>query len=141
MRIYYYILFGFVGFSVLSFCVPHSSTELTVEEVNLDPIISSTKVNEAMVYAKKNGMDTTIAFFIDFSIPSGKNRLFVYNFKKGEILKSTLCAHGSGNKGFSSSDEVIFSNVPESHYSSIGKYKVGARGWSNTNYEAKRLIY
>ena len=131
MRKYLFVLLGFISLVTFSFCSPSLGTGNDEKSPELKPTISSTKIKEALDFAKKNKMDTTIALFIDFSIASGKNRLFVYDFKSGSILKSSLCAHGSGTNTFVSGDDVEFSNVPESHCSSKGKYKVGNRGWSN----------
>jgi len=131
MRKYLFVFLGLISLVTFSFCSPSLGTGNDEKSAELKPIISSTKIKEALAFAKKNKMDTTIAIFIDFSIASGKNRLFVYDFKSGNILKSSLCAHGSGTSTFISGDDVEFSNVPESHCSSKGKYKVGKRGWSN----------
>ena len=68
------------------------------------------------------------------SIHSGKNRLFLYNFSKDSVTSKALFAHGSCDNlpGVDYSDiEPKFSNIPETHCSSLGKYKIGKRGSSN----------
>lgn len=131
MRTFLLVFLLIFSFGVFSFCTSHLGTGNSDNSKSSKPAISSTKIKEAFDFAKKNKMDTTIALFIDFSIPSGKNRLFVYDLKNKKVLKSALCAHGSGTESFFSGDKVKFSNVPESHCSSEGKYKIGKRGWSN----------
>lgn len=91
--------------------------------------ISKARLQEAHNYSKKNNLDTTVAIFIDFSIHSGKNRFFVYSFAKKTVLFSGLCAHGSG-KG-SNANKPVFSNEIGSKCSSLGKYKVKNRAYSN----------
>jgi hypothetical protein len=66
-------------------------------------------------YINKN-YDYTI--IVDYSIPSGKNRFFVYNLKKECILKS-LCECGKESKGI-----PIFSNNIGSNCSSLGKFEI-----------------
>ena len=63
------------------------------------------------------------------SIPSGKNRLFVYDFRKKEIVVQGLCAHGVG--GGSTATKPIFSNTEGSDCTSLGKYTVKNRSYSN----------
>ena len=114
--------------AIFGFCISDTENDLTSIEKTL---ITKSKIMEAKAFAIQNKMDTTVAIFVDFSIPSGKYRMFVWDYTQTRIVKSVLCAHGSGNSSFVSDDKVVFSNVPESHYSSKGKYKIGSRGWSN----------
>lgn len=87
--------------------------------------INQSKIKEALAFCKKNKMDTTICIMLDMSIHSGKNRLFVYHFKKNEIVIESLCAHGVG--GGSTPLKPVFS----SYCTSLGKYKVKGRSYSN----------
>ncbi len=73
-------------------------------------------------YAKKNNFNTSHCFLIDMTIPSNQQRFFVYNLQTDSVEMAGLVCHGSGKK---SSNEIIFSNEPNSLCSSIGKYKVG----------------
>ncbi|BDD00612.1 murein L,D-transpeptidase catalytic domain-containing protein [Persicobacter psychrovividus] len=68
------------------------------------------------------------------SVHSGKYRLFVYDFNNDRIERSALVSHGCGESWWGadqSKTNPVFSNIPESHKSSLGKYKIGKRGWSN----------
>lgn len=92
-------------------------------------LIKSEKLMEAFAFAKKNQLDTGVCVMIDMSLPSGKNRLFVYDFKQKKIVISGLCAHGVG--GGSTATTPVFSNVVGSNCTSLGKYKLKNRSYSN----------
>ncbi|WP_410220424.1 murein L,D-transpeptidase catalytic domain-containing protein [Pedobacter sp.] len=92
-------------------------------------IIKSEKLQEAYIFCKKNQLDTAICIMVDMSIPSGKNRLFVYDFKQKKVIISGLCAHGVG--GGSTATKPVFSNEVGSNCTSLGKYKVNNRSYSN----------
>jgi len=71
-------------------------------------------LNKANRIAKK-----TIISIVDFSKSSTQKRLFVLDISTGQILFNSLVAHGrnSGNEY-----ATRFSNLPESHQSSLGFY-------------------
>lgn len=92
-------------------------------------IIKNEKIAEAFAFAKKNKLDTTICIMVDMSIPSGKNRLFVYDFKQKKTIIAGLCAHGVG--GGSTATNPVFSNKVGSNCTSLGKYTVKNRSYSN----------
>jgi hypothetical protein len=73
-------------------------------------------------YLKANKFNTTHCFLIDMKIPSNYKRFFVYNVVKDSVELSGLVTHGSGT---TSTDEIIFSNKPNSLCTSFGKYKIG----------------
>jgi len=50
---------------------------------------------QALSYCEQNKMNTEYYFLVDFSIHSGRNRFFIYNFKDSTILKSALVTHGT----------------------------------------------
>ncbi len=83
------------------------------------------KATELKAYAVANNFNTEYAFLIDMSLPSGKNRFFIYNFKKDIIEASSLVAHGFGSSIPNNYDELVFSNTPDSYMTSLGKYKIG----------------
>jgi len=88
-----------------------------------------TKADSAMLYCKQKGLNTDYCILIDFNIPSGKNRFFVWDFKKDTIKYQSLVCHGYGQK--STQKKPIFSNVEGSYCSSLGKYKMGVRSYSS----------
>ncbi|MDR2861432.1 MAG: murein L,D-transpeptidase catalytic domain family protein [Syntrophobacterales bacterium] len=89
------------------------------------------KAEEALSFCKDNEYNTDFCILIDMKIHSGKYRLFVYDFNGKEIERKALCAHGRG-KGDKKSkkDKPLFSNEEGSFLTSLGKYKTGARSYS-----------
>ncbi|RYE22357.1 MAG: hypothetical protein EOP51_13460 [Sphingobacteriales bacterium] len=72
-------------------------------------------------FSLAKGYNPRIAFLVDMSIPSGRNRFFVYNMQKDSIEIAGLVTHGYGSPNAG----IEFSNIPGSYCSSLGKYKVG----------------
>lgn len=64
-----------------------------------------------------------VVMLIDMKIPSGNHRFFIYNTQKDSILHKALVAHGSGS--VTGEEELVFSNIPNSYQTSLGKYKIG----------------
>lgn len=80
--------------------------------------------NELELYAAKNKCNTKTAFIIDMRIPSYKKRFFIFDLTKDRIIDSGYVAHGTGSETFR--NQLLFSNVPDSRCTSLGKYKIGA---------------
>ncbi|RYY43106.1 MAG: hypothetical protein EOO06_20200 [Chitinophagaceae bacterium] len=76
-------------------------------------------------YAKANNYNTERVFLMDMTLPSGKNRFFVYNIKKAEVEAASLVTHGFGSNKYENDDPLEFSNVPDSKKTSLGRYKIG----------------
>lgn len=89
----------------------------------------SSKSLEALAFCKNNHLNTNYCFLVDLSVHSGKNRFYVYDFKLKKVTYSGLVCHGVGKN--SSEDKPVFSNVIGSNCTSLGKYKVGKRAYSN----------
>jgi hypothetical protein len=92
------------------------------------------KAKTAKDYCVKNNMNLDVCILVDMQIHSGKKRFFLWDLKGDSILKSGMCSHGSCDNGWSEDEtksDPHFSNVPESHCSSLGKYKLGSRGYSS----------
>jgi hypothetical protein len=86
------------------------STKLSISPVSLKK------------YLKANKFNTTHCFLIDMKIESNKKRLFVYNVLKDSVELSGLVTHGSST---SQTEEIVFSNQPNSLCTSLGRYKIG----------------
>lgn len=103
------------------------------------------KAKEAKLYSTQKGLNTDMCVLVDMSIHSGKKRLFLWSFKGDSILKSAVCSHGTCDNlaTYDADKSPQFSNTPETHCSSLGKYKLGKRGWSsfgvNFNYKLHGL--
>lgn len=74
-------------------------------------------------YLRQNSYNEQICFLIDMKIAPGKNRFFVYDFKKDSIVDRGLVTHGGGPQ--TSGDTLSFSNIANSNATSIGRYKIG----------------
>jgi len=89
------------------------------------------KSEEALDFCKKNGYNTDFCILIDMKVHSGKHRLFVWDFQEGKIDHQSLCAHGAGKgEKRSTGAKPLFSNQNGSYLTSLGKYKLGARSYS-----------
>ena len=89
------------------------------------------KAKEALSFCEANGCNTDFCILIDMKIHSGKHRMFVYDFKNQEVERRALVAHGSGKDDRKSTeDEPLFGNEVGSLLTSLGKYKIGARSYS-----------
>jgi hypothetical protein len=120
------LLFGSLTLFLLSFSAGRTDS-IAQDSINL-------KAQEALSFAQLKGYNQEFCILIDMSIHSGLNRIFVWDFEHNILLDSGLCAHGCGESTWGTDGTrtaPIFSNTPESHLSSIGKYKIGKRGYSN----------
>lgn len=100
--------------------------------------------SEALAFCKEKGMSTDYYFLVDMSVHSGKNRFFVYDFKKGKITDKNLVTHGSCDvyePNRTKYQKAKFSNRAESHCSSNGKYKVGSRDYSSWGINVKYWLH
>jgi hypothetical protein len=92
------------------------------------------KAEAAKQYCVDNTMNTDICILIDMSVHSGKKRMFIWDLAADTLIAKGMCSHGCCDSGWSvdaTKSEPRFSNIPESHCGSLGKYKLGARGWSS----------
>lgn len=96
-------------------------------EVPAVPGINPKAMNQA-VTAQQWGLEKgtiknpDVLTVVDFSKPSTEKRLWVVNPNSGEVLLNTYVAHGSGSGGNTPSK---FSNMPDSHQSSLGLFSTG----------------
>lgn len=80
------------------------------------------RATNALRYVQKKGLNENYCFFLDYSIPSGQPRLFVWSFAEKRVIYSVYAMHGDG-KG-STDIKPVFSNRPGSHCSSLGHFEV-----------------
>ena len=81
------------------------------------------KAAELYAYCQERGYNTQIGMLVDYSLYSGRNRYFVWDFAKGEAVVSSVSPMGCG-KGRSYGRNK-FSNEPGSRCISLGHYKIG----------------
>ena len=99
---------------------------------------------EASDYCKNKGLCTDFFILVDYSIHSGKKRMYIYDFKEKRITDRFLVSHGSGKSSVVTSlvkEKPTFSNILESHCSSLGKYILGKKKVPSTGYKEKYLLY
>ena len=83
------------------------------------------RAEQAQKYAARKGMSTNYCVLVDYGIPSGSPRVFVWSFAEGKVVYRGHAMHGPG-KG-STAETPVFSNVPGSHCSSVGRFEVTRR--------------
>ena len=71
---------------------------------------------------------------IDYSLPSTKPRLWVLDLESGKVLFHELVAHGSGS---GETYATRFSNLPDSHQSSLGLYLTAGTYSGGNGYSLK----
>ncbi|MDR4892427.1 MULTISPECIES: murein L,D-transpeptidase catalytic domain-containing protein [unclassified Chryseobacterium] len=86
--------------------------------------IPQARISEVRSYIKGKEYNQELAVFINFKIPSGKYRYFIYNLKNNTIVQQAVVSHGSGSV-IPRSEALKFSNVEGSYQSSLGKYAIG----------------
>lgn len=96
--------------------------------------LNEERVTEAQRFCKKSGYNNEYAIFINMAQHSGKKRFYLYSFAQKRVLLKALVSHGCGKEEWAADhtkESPVFSNTPQSHCSSLGKYRIGKRGYSN----------
>lgn len=102
------------------------------------------KSEEALTFCKSKGFNTDFCILIDMSLHSGVKRFIVWDFKTDSISQTYLVGHGCGSNSWNrdeSKDAPEFSNEDGSHLSSLGKYKLEGRGYSDWGINVKYLMH
>jgi hypothetical protein len=102
------------------------------------------KAKEAFDFCKGNNFNTEFCILIDMSLHSGVKRFFIWDFKKDTVSNSFLVGHGCCDNPWSqdaSKGQPVFSNRDGSHCSSLGKYKIGERGYSDWGVHVKYFMH
>lgn len=86
--------------------------------------VPQSKISEIKSYIKNKDYNQDLAVFINFKIPSGKYRYFLYDLKNNKIVQKAIVSHGSGSV-VQGSNDLQFSNTEGSYQSSLGKYAIG----------------
>lgn len=80
------------------------------------------RAERALDFAHRHNMNDHYALFVDYGIPSGTPRLFVWDFQQNRIIASTYVMHGPG--GGSTDECPRFSNKAGSECSTLGRFLV-----------------
>lgn len=102
------------------------------------------KAKEASRYCKMKKLNTDFYILIDLKRHSGLKRFYIWDFKKDSIADAFLVSHGCGEKPWSkdySKEMAAVSNTEGSHASSVGKYIIGDRGYSNWGIHVNYLMH
>lgn len=131
-----------VGLMSIACAVEHSPAPPSKPSVNLTK--TKQKAAEALKFCKAKGYSTDFCILIDMSLHSGVKRFFVYDLKGDSIKNSFLVGHGCCRNPWStdySKTSPVFSNKDGSHCSSLGKYKLGERAYSNWGVNVKYVMH
>lgn len=100
--------------------------------IEWDSPVSSSLAKKAFQYSKDHNLSQHYCIIVNYSIPSGYPRVFVYDFTKGETIYQGYTMHGTG-KG-STDEKAVCSNEIGSHCSALGHFKITKRhGTINPN--------
>lgn len=127
--------------SVGAFCFFSSKKD---EEIQKKALQYKKYYEEAFTFCQNKQINTDFFILVDFSIHSGKKRMFLYDFEKDSITDQFLVSHGCGQSPTGldfSREKPLFSNEPNSHLSSLGKYLIGKNKVKSPNYGQKYLLY
>lgn len=115
-------LFLFMTVGVLTGSKHYFKEETSISSVEIERINTRLVNIKSMINIDRK-YNSKIAFLVDMRIPSGKNRFFVYDLEKNQVIDQGLVAHGSGSetgvKGM-----LKFSNMPNSNCTALGKYSI-----------------
>lgn len=150
-RIYFVVFLSIIGISCQSGAEKSTSTlsETRAEDElapkpALDLAKTQKKAQEALKFCQSKNYNTDFCILIDMSLHSGVNRFVVWNFKTDTIERTCLVGHGSGNQPWNNDftkENPQFSNVENSHCSSLGKYRIGERAPSDWGVKIKYVIH
>ncbi|VXC18541.1 Peptidase [Flavobacterium sp. 9AF] len=99
---------------------------------------------QAKAYIEANNFNTDYYYLIDLSQHSGKNRFFIYDFNKQQIVDKNLVTHGSCDQFEDNPkkwEKVKFDVRNNSHCSMNGKYKIGNRDYSSWGIKVKYWMH
>ncbi len=104
----------------------------------------STFHKEALQFCKEKNMNESYYFLLDFTVHSGRNRFFIYDFKNQKVIEEKLVTHGSCDQ-FEENPEkwekAKFDKRVDSHCSMKGKYEIGNRDYSSWGIHVKYWLH
>jgi hypothetical protein len=141
---YWVILILFLSF--LSCQQRSKEARLEIKKILHEKIYQKAKMKsaEAKAFCVSKNLNTDFFIFIDMEAHSGLKRFLIWDFKADTIADSFMVSHGCCNNiwgGTRSKENATVSNVINSHCSSIGKYIIGDRGYSQWGIHVKYLLH
>lgn len=111
-----------------------TATKLEAEAPTLKPSVLKLALN-AYNKARKQGYDQKqILSVIDFSVPTNKKTLWIFNLDNDKMLYHTYVAHGKDSGLYKATH---FSNEPGTDASSLGLYLTGKTFYANDGYSMR----
>lgn len=102
-----------------------------IKHIETEETNYSEEIKHIKNFAKKGSYNQNIALMINYSLHSGKNRFFIVDLKKDSIVKKALVCHGSGKGKNTEAVPTVFSNISESHCTSLGMAVMSERAYSS----------
>ena len=99
------------------------SVDATFKDGKDNDYVAIEKVRD---YCERRGYSTEYYILVDFSIPSGKKRFFIYDLQSVQRVASSYCMHGSGQGNTDAKPKS--SNEFGSGCSSLGRYIMVGKG-------------
>ena len=99
---------------------------------------------EAQEFCVSKNFNSTFCLLVNMSKHSGKMRFYVWDMKSNSTIDSSLVSHGCGDGWWGRVNDAmnpVFSNKDGSHCSSLGKYKVGKRDFSQWGIHVKYFLH
>jgi hypothetical protein len=134
------LIVSFLCVLVVSSC---DNSNVTSEKLSIRNKDYSKLAKEAKSYCQNHDLNTEWFILIDLKRHSGLKRFYIWDFKTNKITESYLVSHGCGNSFWSfdqTKEQAQISNENNSHSSSIGKYIIGERGYSDWGIHVKYLL-
>jgi hypothetical protein len=127
---------------VLCYCLLSACNTVLEQHGNLENGIATTmQFSRTHTYAQKakatiakQRLNNKYAILIDMSLHSGVPRMCIWSYEKDTIVAVGLVSHGCGPFAWGKDQSKInptFSNVADSHCSSLGQYIIKDRGSSS----------
>jgi hypothetical protein len=120
-----------------------SAIDVNATPPHIDLTRTQQKAKQALSFCRRHNYNIRYCILIDMSLPSGVKRFVVWDFHKNDTLITGLISHGCGVMPWSgvwSKDKPAFSNVANSHCTSLGKYRVNARAASAWGIRVKYFL-
>jgi hypothetical protein len=128
----------------LAFIACTGTPDPSEQKPNMDLNKILNYATSAKSYCRNNNLNTHFFILADLGRHSGLNRFFVWDFDTDQIIQQCLVSHGCGSNPWGSDtsrEKPEFSNMDNSHCSSLGKYTIGERGYSQWGIHVKYLLH
>lgn len=150
-RLQHAALLVFAGIIFIIACNTADS-EVTTVSYHIDEEVYDTvykselrqKGLEAVAFCLNKKMNTDYCLLLHMGRHSGYHRFFIWDLKAQQVIDSALVSHGCGENSWGqdhSADNPTFSNTHDSHLSSLGKYSIGKRGYSQWGIHVNYLMH